>query len=89
MRPTRILPRAGQTDHYRSIGRRVALDRQLPRRRSRGSRIKLNLQRYSQAWVQGHREHRSRHRVARTRKCSRVDGHRRYSRGGQRHRQRR
>jgi hypothetical protein len=88
-RAYRILPCAAQTDHRSSIGRRVALDRQLSRRCSRGSRIELHFQRYRQAWIQGHWERGARHRVARTRKCSRVDGHRRRPRGVQRQRQRR
>ena len=39
-------PGPRQTDHRRTISRRVALDGQLTRRRRRRSRIKLHIQRY-------------------------------------------
>ena len=49
-------PCAAQTDDYRTVGRRVALDGQLTRRRSRGGRIELHIQCNRQARIQGHRE---------------------------------
>ena len=59
--------RAGprQTDHRRSIGRRVALNSHLAGRRCCRSRIKLHIQRYRLRRIQGKREGGSRHREAR------------------------
>ncbi len=76
--------RAAQIDNRCAVGRRVALDRQLTRRRSRGGRIELHIQRHRLVRIQGDRQRGSRHREASTRQCCRVDGHRRRPRGGQR-----
>ena len=78
-------PGPRQTDHRRTISRRVTLDGQLTRRRCRRSRIELHIQRYRLRRIQGHREGGCRHGEARPTQCGRVDGHRRGPRGGQRH----